>query len=690
MDSFYGGKQGISFVIKAKFDSVDQMKQCFQDADYKAVWYGEYCIIDTINKNDKDNGMVFRRTLNTAGDTGDGCAEYIGQIVGPAGGTPNIELGSLDNTLNSFNDLRPTPPETDPAENTAIYYNNGSEYISNFSSTPATFTSATASSIQYKSGKDYAIASPAVTPAFRYNWYNFREAESDDSGFAPAKIVIGFEIPYVYNEFATDVVELDYFNSPTLSVTSPNDFYNIYTLEIPRGIPGAYVTNIHRMTVSEIPSGTTCYDFSTLSYSYEDGVTSYSAEPYDFDGYTSSFWACDFVYPTGDPISEDIQSPEYITLLMYIGTIHEIEDIDLLNDGNLIVQFSDENDPSLLDAKIKWINDVKLKSNGKIEFTYNTYNTITNPSEFSPANPQEQGWYINNGTSISPSYIPATTTEVISGVTYYTPQSIETTDSIKWITGATIETNMADTNYGNLVITYNDNTTTSTNIHLLKGLSLQGNINSQTQGVKDQKIKYTLSGIANPIPIGDEINYIQDLVLSKDNHILILFTGSTYVPAGTYTDTDAVITDNNGVIWRRKNTGNVDVSCEDLNVSDVWYKDFGPIDILTAPIYDCIIPTAVDSSLIPIEIDSHTNPAIPKNYGNTVYVKNGDNPTQIWAYLVTGVSDNTLTYGWREVSEMASSTYTRVNDDTGNFISHMQVLTSTASSPTYAPTPVWS
>ena len=145
MDSFYGGKQGISFVIKAKFDSVDQMKQCFQDADYKAVWYGEYCIIDTINKNDKDNGMVFRRTLNTAGDTGDGCAEYIGQIVGPAGGTPNIELGSLDNTLNSFNDLRPTPPETDPAENTAIYYNNGSEYISNFSSTPATFTSATAS-----------------------------------------------------------------------------------------------------------------------------------------------------------------------------------------------------------------------------------------------------------------------------------------------------------------------------------------------------------------------------------------------------------------------------------------------------------------------------------------------------------------------------------------------------------------
>lgn len=750
MDSFYGGKQGISFVIKAKFDSVEQMNQCFQDADYKAVWYGEYCIIDTINKNDADNGRVFRRTLNTAGDTNDGCAEYIGQIVGPAGGTPNIELGGNDYVSETFDAFETLPT------NSAIYYktieNNTITNKYDLSASPAIFEAnsvisaptATGSEVQesdyhtitFKSGKSYItnVITPTGNPkaqgwyelnnknyiptedngviegkdyyinnapALRYSWYNFREANADnedDPGFAPAKIVIGFEIPYIYNEIV-NINELDYFSTPTITVTSPNDFYNQYTLEIPRGIPGAYVTNIHRMTVSDIPSETTCYDFSTLSYSYNQSTkkTSYTATAHTFNGYTGSFWACEFVYPTGDPVSEDVQSPEYTTLLMYIGTIHEIEDIDLLSDGNLIVKFSDENNPSLLDAKIKWINGVKLKSNGKIEFTYNTYNTITNPSEFSPANPQEQGWYINNGTSISPSYVPATTTEVISGVTYYTPQSIETTDSIKWITGATIDTNIINPNtgepnlnYGNLVITYNDNTTTISNIHLLQSLSLQGNIDADTQGVKDQKIKYTLSGLTDPISIGDEINYIQDLVLSKDNHILILFTGKTYVPTGTYADTAAVITDNDGVVWRRKNTGNVDVNCEDLNVPDVWYKDFGPIDILAAPIYDCIIPTAVDSSLIPAAIDSHTNPAIPKNYGNTVYVKNGENPTQIWAYLATGVSDNTLTYGWKKVSEMASSTYTRVNDNTDNFISHIQILTSTASSPTYSPTPVWS
>jgi hypothetical protein len=63
-------------------------------------------IIDSPNKLNKDNGKVYRRTLpitttlgnhdndpNYAGPN----AEYIGQIVGPAGGIPNVILTSLDN-----------------------------------------------------------------------------------------------------------------------------------------------------------------------------------------------------------------------------------------------------------------------------------------------------------------------------------------------------------------------------------------------------------------------------------------------------------------------------------------------------------------------------------------------------------------------------------------------------------------
>lgn len=51
MDSIYGGRPGSPFVIKARFRSVKEMQKAFQKGpEYKAVWYGEYCIIDTDNK----------------------------------------------------------------------------------------------------------------------------------------------------------------------------------------------------------------------------------------------------------------------------------------------------------------------------------------------------------------------------------------------------------------------------------------------------------------------------------------------------------------------------------------------------------------------------------------------------------------------------------------------------------------
>ena len=60
--SFYGGKEGISFVIKDRFDSVAQMTSAFAKGGvYNTVGYGEFVIIDTLNKNDYENGTVYRR-----------------------------------------------------------------------------------------------------------------------------------------------------------------------------------------------------------------------------------------------------------------------------------------------------------------------------------------------------------------------------------------------------------------------------------------------------------------------------------------------------------------------------------------------------------------------------------------------------------------------------------------------------
>ena len=94
MDSFYGGHQGTPFIIKTKFGSIADMIAAFSaGAEYKDVWYGEYCIIDTPNKNDPDNGKIFRRGAEY---TQNGDPIYIGQIVGPSGSVPILEISPLD------------------------------------------------------------------------------------------------------------------------------------------------------------------------------------------------------------------------------------------------------------------------------------------------------------------------------------------------------------------------------------------------------------------------------------------------------------------------------------------------------------------------------------------------------------------------------------------------------------------
>ena len=163
MESFYGGRQGISFIIVKRFDGIDipkdtsftvkyfafdtsennfildennnpiertndtyklyndwklhekdgssinykekegvfpfqyaeGMVQCFSQGGITTdiVNYGEYVIIDTPNKNDLDNGKIYRRGLDYQNDLGG--AEYIGQIIGPTGSSPEIYMDSF-------------------------------------------------------------------------------------------------------------------------------------------------------------------------------------------------------------------------------------------------------------------------------------------------------------------------------------------------------------------------------------------------------------------------------------------------------------------------------------------------------------------------------------------------------------------------------------------------------------------
>ena len=68
-ESFYGGKQGRSYAIVARYNSIYDMFLAFSGGDnYTDVSYDEYVIIDTIleknQKNNPENGIIYRRGYN--------------------------------------------------------------------------------------------------------------------------------------------------------------------------------------------------------------------------------------------------------------------------------------------------------------------------------------------------------------------------------------------------------------------------------------------------------------------------------------------------------------------------------------------------------------------------------------------------------------------------------------------------
>ena len=93
-NSFYGGRPGFSCVVVKYFSSVNAMVEKFKmGGNYSEVHYNEYVLINTDNKNDPDNGKLYRRGYDYQNDMGG--AEYIGQIVGPSSGTPYFQLNNI-------------------------------------------------------------------------------------------------------------------------------------------------------------------------------------------------------------------------------------------------------------------------------------------------------------------------------------------------------------------------------------------------------------------------------------------------------------------------------------------------------------------------------------------------------------------------------------------------------------------
>lgn len=192
MESFYGGKQGFNFILVKSFLSIKDMEDSFkQGASYTDVNYGEYVIINTIDKNDKSNGSIYRRGYNYGSENGG--AEYIGTIVGPAGPAPKIEIDRYETISKIENSIE-----------TYINYESGDLYPGDLNT----------------QNNVYIVSA------------NIRNENGDDS-----ILKIGFKIPFTTFVFEGKLVNRnEYDESNLISKIEPynHPFYERWKLNIPK------------------------------------------------------------------------------------------------------------------------------------------------------------------------------------------------------------------------------------------------------------------------------------------------------------------------------------------------------------------------------------------------------------------------------------------------------------------------
>lgn len=320
MYSFYGGRPGNSFVIITTFKSVKDMVTAFKKGpEYKTVHYDEYVMINTDNKNNLENGRLYRRGYQFTNSMGG--AEYIGTIAGPSGNAPQLTIETIDEVR---------------TKNVPDGYSGKSQ------------------------NGEYSVSNGALVPG-KTKDINGNNVYNDSIKWASCSMVnenneeatayLGFTFPYPVIEFSTESVKpyLGGSYTDTLSIFRNDEmnhpFYEKWNIQIPKGIKGDAFKNFRIITASS-NDGVQQYDGQS-----DDRSGSREILVYDYYNYDKK--------ESGDPKT------------LYLGDYNMIEGISMSNDGAITVQYTHNNDVTFSE-KVKWINSISLLDNGTFTIIYNT------------------------------------------------------------------------------------------------------------------------------------------------------------------------------------------------------------------------------------------------------------------------------------------------------------------------------
>lgn len=574
-ESFYGGRQGASFVIVKQYTSIAEMVIEFGQGggSIGQVNYGEYVIIDSLDKNSLENGCVYCRkmTYNEEGiekpsidptadlteeqkeiyrnyikNPGHG-AEYIGQICGPDGKVQSVEITYYDDPI----------------------FNNPSKNVGD--------------------GSWSVDENTGLVPGKTENNFNdnidYRQSNLIDSKGNIIKYLIGFKIPFLVTYFdskrrsayytAEDGVDpslvgtpiQDSFNllidneestedrDPTHGDTG-HPFYRKYKISIPKGIKGDVADNV-KIYPFKIKAGSSVYNSKTSSSSSiviaED--TSIIVASY-YDDYDDTYKRVRIIY-NGNIYQARIQDGKdyhygYLQtnydnnvngqhIQIDIGPYRTIDNIELSADGYLTVNYTCENADTLSQA-LRWIylednntKGIQMDDDGSVTVWYNTLdnnfqhehqtysNLLTWITKISLLNNGEFKVYFNND-------MPKDAIEAEGGE--------QDDENHAYITNLKQVKDISVENNGDLIITYNDDSTFTfeKKVKQINDISIDTGVQ---EGQGDQKIYVTYNNSNVPVAIGKPINYIVETLVSKKgdeynirdidaSHLLVYYSDPAY------------------------------------------------------------------------------------------------------------------------------------------------------------------
>lgn len=376
--SFYGGQPGISFVITQHFPSIEAMKEKFAKGDqYTEVNYGEHVIIDTKNKNDSDNGKIYKRGYEYSNDLGG--AIYIGQVVGPSGIAPALEL-------KNYSEMKTVTGGMSPEEKKINHWTDGELTINTNDLIP---------------GKEQ---SGSYNDSIKWISYTIRTTDNTD-----AVAYIGFQIPYTYIE-ATSASTTPYDTNgqykDKLAVYRDDDlkhpFYRKFHFVIPKGIKGDTIKNLRTVTVTE--------NLQVEGYNVTADKIGKEILVYTYYNYDKQ----------KDGIPKNI----------YLGDYNVIKEILLTDDGTLTIKYTNQTDTVFANT-VKWINEININLNGDIETIYNTGEIVTKNAAivFPKKVLFDKGDYEGEGTQTIEVQYSNTKKEVISPPINYIMKADITSDN---------------------------------------------------------------------------------------------------------------------------------------------------------------------------------------------------------------------------------------------------------------------